>query len=122
MRPIGAQHPQRGDMVATMAILNDEIFGVVIVELVALDHLVMRNVPLEGVDEHTLSIGVHRAHQCSADADIVAVYQAYHAKPPSLEGWTLVMQGALTLPRKGRIDSGFEWLSQARESRISRRM
>ena len=76
----------------------------VIVELVAFDHIVMRDVPLERIDEHAFPVGIHRPHQCAACADIIAIDQAYHSEASSLEGRTVDMRRPLTLPRKGRID------------------
>src|SRR3546814_10773656 len=62
MRPIGPEQSKGGQVVPTPGILHDQIFSVIIAELVQLEICFMRQIPLQTVDENSLSVTIPGTH------------------------------------------------------------
>src|SRR3546814_5376723 len=56
---LGPEQSKGGQVVPTPGILHDQIFSVIIVELVQLEICFMRQIPLQNVDENALAVPMH---------------------------------------------------------------
>src|SRR5687767_9497164 len=94
-------------MIAGHRVLDDQILGMIIVEGIAFEQIVMGNVPFEGVDKHALSICVHPLDDRRVQVSVVAVDDIDHRFSPCVAGANWVGSGSIASPLKGGGWAGY---------------